>query len=194
MNAMTPLVGEPLAIDLVNTLTAEGDLLEDPAALNAWLALEADRLPDFGAAASAKNAATAADRAALKAVRSVREHAAAAFSALADERRPPESSLRALAAAVNAAPNSTRLAWDGKAVTATVQRGGGATERLTAALAQAAIDLLTDPAVAKLRRCGAEDCVMLFVPAHPRRQWCSPERCGNRVRVARYYERRKAGR
>lgn len=182
---MTPLVGEPLAIDLVNTLTADGDLLEDPQALGAWLALEADRVPALGAAA---------DRAALKAARSVREHAAAAFGALAGGRRPPESSLRALAVAVNAAPGRTRVAWDGTAVVASVAREGAAAERLGAELAQAAIDLLTDPAVAKLRRCGAEDCVMLFVPAHPRRQWCSPERCGNRVRVARYYERRKADR
>ncbi|MDN3239560.1 CGNR zinc finger domain-containing protein [Glycomyces tritici] len=185
MNAMTPLVGEPLAIDLVNTLTAEGDLLQDPAALGAWLALEAERLPGFD---------TAADRAALDAVRSVRGHAAAAFGALAEGRRPPEPALRGLAAAVNAAPSSTRLTWDGAGVAATVRREGAAAERLAAELAQAAVDLLTDPAVAKLRRCGAEDCVMLFVPAHPRRQWCSPERCGNRVRVARYYERRKAGR
>ncbi|MGW4244442.1 CGNR zinc finger domain-containing protein [Nocardia sp. NPDC004722] len=26
----------------------------------------------------------------------------------------------------------------------------------------------------------------------PSRQWCSPDRCGNRVRVARYYQRHKA--
>ncbi|MDA1358960.1 ABATE domain-containing protein [Glycomyces luteolus] len=185
MNATTPLVGEPLAIDLVNTVTAEGDLLEDTDALGAWLALEADRLPGFDGDA---------DRAALQAVRSVREHAAAAFGALAEGRRPPESSLRGLAAAVNAAPGRVRLAWDGTAVAASVRREGAAAERLAADLAQAAVDLLTDPAVAKLRRCGAEDCVLLFVPAHPRRQWCSPERCGNRVRVARYYERRKAER
>ncbi|WP_369690195.1 CGNR zinc finger domain-containing protein [Nocardia sienata] len=24
---------------------------------------------------------------------------------------------------------------------------------------------------------------------HPRRRWCSPQRSGNRVRVARYYDR-----
>jgi predicted RNA-binding Zn ribbon-like protein len=183
MNATTPLVGEPLAIDLVNTLTAQGDLLDAPEALGAWLALEADRLPGFGGTA---------DRAALKAVRAVRGHAAAAFGALVEGRRPPESSLTGLAAAVNAAPGRTRLAWDGTAVAASVAREGTAAGRLAAELAQAAVDLLTDPAVAKLRRCGAEDCVMLFVPAHPRRQWCSPERCGNRVRVARHYERRKA--
>ncbi|WP_253798373.1 CGNR zinc finger domain-containing protein [Nocardia amikacinitolerans] len=28
-------------------------------------------------------------------------------------------------------------------------------------------------------------------PAHPKRRWCSPDRCGNRVRVARYYRKHK---
>ncbi|MFC3491645.1 CGNR zinc finger domain-containing protein [Glycomyces rhizosphaerae] len=186
MNATTPLVGEPPAIDLVNTVTADGDLLAGPEELGAWLALEAERHPEFGG--------VTADRAALKAVLAVRDHAAAAFGALVEGRRPPESSLGGLAAAVNAAPNRTRLDWDAGAVVASVQREGTTADRLAADFAQAAIDLLTDPAVAKLRRCGAEDCVLLFVPAHPRRQWCSPERCGNRVRVARHYERRKAAR
>ena len=32
------------------------------------------------------------------------------------------------------------------------------------------------------------------LPAHPRRRWCSPARCGNRARVARYYQRHGAAR
>jgi hypothetical protein len=44
-----PVVGEPLALDLINTRvrTAEGetDLLATPAALRAWLAIQAERLP-----------------------------------------------------------------------------------------------------------------------------------------------------
>ncbi|MEV3921501.1 CGNR zinc finger domain-containing protein [Actinomadura coerulea] len=32
---------------------------------------------------------------------------------------------------------------------------------------------------------------MLFLPAHPRRRWCSAARCGNRVRVARHYRRHR---
>ncbi|MER5184162.1 CGNR zinc finger domain-containing protein [Streptomyces sp. NPDC002896] len=59
-------------------------------------------------------------------------------------------------------------------------------------LAEAAAELLADPAVTKIRECEAEDCVMLFLAAHPRRRWCSAARCGNRVRVARHYQRHKA--
>ncbi|MFD0515426.1 CGNR zinc finger domain-containing protein [Streptomyces aureus] len=34
--------------------------------------------------------------------------------------------------------------------------------------------------------------MLLFLPAHPRRRWCSAARCGNRARVARYYQRHKS--
>jgi predicted RNA-binding Zn ribbon-like protein len=61
--------------------------------------------------------------------------------------------------------------------------------RLAAALAESAVELLGSPAVARLKQCEADDCVLLFLPAHPRRRWCSPQRCGNRIRVARYYGR-----
>ncbi|MCC3765076.1 ABATE domain-containing protein [Glycomyces sp. TRM65418] len=186
MNTPSPLVGEPLAIDLVNTLTGEGDLLATPEQLGTWLALETPRYPAFAGHRSG--------RPALAAALAVREHAAAAFSALLEGRRPPEAALRGLAAAVNAAPGRVRLAWEGTAVTATVERDGTAAERLAADLAQAAVDVLISPDVAKLKRCGADDCVLIFLAAHPRRQWCSAERCGNRVRVARHYRRRKADR
>lgn len=77
------------------------------------------------------------------------------------------------------------LSWDGTAATAGVHRSRPLGVRLAARLAEAAADLLTDPAIGRLKRCEADGCVMLFVPAHPRRRWCSAGRCGNRMRVAR---------
>ncbi|MQM27489.1 CGNR zinc finger domain-containing protein [Glycomyces albidus] len=183
MSEAAPLTGEPLAIDLVNTRTAGPDLLATTEQLRLWLGLEADRLPD--------DLHSAASGSALAAVRRIRDHTAAALEALLRGARPPASALRGLEAALAAAPARTRLDWDGSAVTATTGREGGRAERLAAVLAEAAVALLTDPSIGRLRRCEAEDCVLLFLPAHPRRRWCSPERCGNRVRVARYYERRK---
>ncbi|HEV2241669.1 MAG TPA: CGNR zinc finger domain-containing protein [Streptosporangiaceae bacterium] len=47
------------------------------------------------------------------------------------------------------------------------------------------------PAVRRVRRCEGRDCRMLFLPANPRRRWCTPDVCGNRARVARYYQRHK---
>ncbi|MFD3682790.1 CGNR zinc finger domain-containing protein, partial [Streptomyces sp. NPDC058613] len=63
--------------------------------------------------------------------------------------------------------------------------------RLAAELAEAVAALLTDSRVASVRVCEAEDCVLLFLPAHPRRRWCVAAVCGNRARVARYYARHK---
>jgi predicted RNA-binding Zn ribbon-like protein len=104
---------------------------------------------------------------------------------------PPEAALRGLTEAQHAAPPIRELGWDGTAVTATPRRAGPLGVRLAALLAEAAVDLLTDPAIVGLKECESDDCVMLFLPAHPRRRWCSPTRCGNRARVARYYHRHK---
>jgi predicted RNA-binding Zn ribbon-like protein len=179
------LTGEHLALDLVNTrpVTEDGrtDLLGTPRRLAAWLALEP-------ALQAGRATPTAAD---LVPVHAVREHVDAAVHALLHGTRPPRTALVGLTEAMRAAPAVRELGWDGSAVTATPRRAGRLGVRLAAQLAEAAADLLTDPTVGTLRRCEAEDCVMVFLPAHPRRRWCSPTRCGNRARVARYYQRHK---
>lgn len=188
MDGSEPLTGEPLALDLVNTRPAgpagRRDLLATPVQLAAWLHLESDRL---GEELSAR-ALTAAD---LASVHAVREHTEAAVRALLAGRRPPSAALRGLNEAMRAAPASTALAWDGTAVVGTAARTGTPRQRLAAVLAEAAGDLLTGQRIGNVRQCAADDCVLLFLPAHPRRQWCSPARCGNRTRVARHYQRHK---
>ncbi|MFD9258937.1 CGNR zinc finger domain-containing protein, partial [Streptomyces sp. NPDC059538] len=74
---------------------------------------------------------------------------------------------------------------------AAAPRGAAPARRLAAELAEAAAELLTDPRVGQVRECEAHDCVLLFLPAHPRRRWCVASACGNRARVARYYARHK---
>jgi predicted RNA-binding Zn ribbon-like protein len=180
-----PMIGEPLAVDLVNTRPQGTDLLADPEMLAAWLVLQADRIPEPAAAVKP----TASD---LAAVLAVREHTAAAFGALLNGKRPPQTALDGLNAAQAAAPAVRHLDWEGDSVTSAVQRTGTSAAILAAILAESAANVLADPAIAKLKRCEADDCAMVFLPAHPRRRWCSPERCGNRARVARYYQRHKS--
>jgi predicted RNA-binding Zn ribbon-like protein len=188
MSDSEPLTGEHLALDLVNTRPAGGDgridLLDTPQRLAAWLALEGDRL--YGEAGD--SAPSVGD---LAPVHAVRAHIEAVTEALLRGAKPSEAALRALTDAQRAAPAVRELAWDGSAVTAVVRRSGPMGVRLAARLAEAATDLFTDPAIGRLKRCEADDCVMLFLPAHPRRRWCSASRCGNRARVARYYQRHK---
>jgi predicted RNA-binding Zn ribbon-like protein len=188
MSDSEPLTGEPLAVDLVNTRPADGDIRTDllgtPQRLAAWLALEGDRL-------RAETGDSVPDESDLAPVHAVRDHVEAVLHALLHGTAPGRAHLRALTDAQRAAPAVRELSWDGTAVTAGVHRSGRLGVRLAARLAEAAADLLTDPAIGRLKRCEADNCVMLFVPAHPRRRWCSAGRCGNRMRVARYYQRHK---
>ncbi|GAA3671753.1 CGNR zinc finger domain-containing protein [Nonomuraea antimicrobica] len=184
MSAIVPLTGEPLALDLVNTRTAVGDLLTTSDDLRAWLELQAGRLPDAQAAAD-----PGPDD--LAAVRAVREHTANALHRVLRGEPPAEADLTALNDIQRAAPAISELTWNGSAITAQRRRTGPIGAPLAAWLAEAAADLLSDPAVTRIRQCEADDCVLLFLPAHPRRRWCSAARCGNRVRVARHYQRHK---
>ncbi|SNQ47306.1 conserved hypothetical protein [Frankia canadensis] len=185
-----PLTGEPLILDLVNTRphTAAGpmDLLSTPAGLQAWLGIQAYRL-------LTPVPVTAPTEADLAAVHAVREHSATAIDHARRGECPPRAALHALSSALGDAPAYRELGWDGTAVTSTPRRAGSLGARLAAELAEAAADLLTNPqTIALVRACAAEDCVLLFLPAHPRRRWCSASRCGNRARVARYYQRHKS--
>ncbi|MFE6975073.1 CGNR zinc finger domain-containing protein [Streptomyces sp. NPDC057682] len=189
MTGPEPLTGEPLALDLLNTLpyAAEGDPpdhLADAEGLLRWLALEAGRLP--GAAGARE-----ADAADAAAVRAVRTHAARALTAARRGERPDPADLRALNEAQRAAPAVRFAEWSDGTVTAEPCRSGPLGARVAAALAEEVVLLLAGPALAKVRECEADDCTMLFLPAHPRRRWCSAARCGNRARVARYYARHK---
>src|SRR5437762_478140 len=84
-----PLLGEPLAIDLVNTVvgTRDGphDLLASPGALDAWLQAEAHRLPAAApSSAGPSREAVVQLREALRAlIRAAREGGAPEPAALA---------------------------------------------------------------------------------------------------------------
>ncbi|MBT2459061.1 CGNR zinc finger domain-containing protein, partial [Streptomyces sp. ISL-86] len=107
--------------------------------------------------------------------------------------RPPADALRALNEALSAAPAHRVLAWtEGAGLSAAAHRSAAPALRLAGELAEAVAELLTDPRVGEIRVCEAHDCVLLFLPAHPRRRWCVASVCGNRARVARYYARHKA--
>jgi predicted RNA-binding Zn ribbon-like protein len=180
-----PLTGEPLALDLVNTRIKvpggpEQDLIDTDAGLAAWLDLQRPRL-----------SSTSAGQVDAQAVRDLRGDVAVAVDAARHGTRPPARALRALTDAQRAAPPYRSLGWDGAAVTAAHRRSGSATAAVLAQLAEAATDLLTGPDAGRVRQCEGPECVLLFLPAHPKRRWCSPALCGNRVRVARYYQRHK---
>ncbi|MFJ8039910.1 CGNR zinc finger domain-containing protein [Kitasatospora sp. NPDC096147] len=181
-----PLTGEPLALDLLNTRPRDGDRLADPAALRRWLELEHGRgLLEVPAVIGAAE---------LAAVREVRELAVAAVGRARRGEPVPGAVLDALNARLLAAPLVGELLPGPGGAVLRRRRTGPAAARLAGELAEAVAELLSGPVLlASVRDCAAEDCELLFVPANPRRRWCSPATCGNRARVARHYRRQRDG-
>lgn len=188
-----PFTGEPLALDLINTrpFLPDGriDLLDDAQALRAWITLEADRLPHHLDADADVLTRLGPDD--VAAVHTVRQHAEAAVDRARHGDPPPDGAIHGLNQAQWAAPSITELTWDGTTIMAGPARSGPFGAQLAGVLAESVTELLASPHVTRIRQCEADDCVMLFLPAHPRRRWCSATRCGNRVRVARHYQRHK---
>jgi predicted RNA-binding Zn ribbon-like protein len=170
------LIGEPLALDLINTRTRDADLLATPDTFQDWLSAQAGRLATPDSAGIDLNA-----------VRTLRRQIQDAVEHARSGQVPPAQALQALNAALQGAPAYREITWPA----VSMKRGGDTTHNLLAELAEAAVDLLTDPAITKVRSCDGPGCRLLFLPAHPRRRWCSPAQCGNRTRVARYYQRHK---
>jgi predicted RNA-binding Zn ribbon-like protein len=176
--------GEPLvALDLADTLMTvtdpPTDLLADPARAAAWWALQATRLPD---GPTPDPVATRRLRAAIRDT----------LDAHLEGRAPQVTSVEDLNAAAAAVPTSPRLLTGGGGATRWHTEYGG--NAALAAIAGETIRLLTDAdRLPRLRRCANPACSMLFLAERRSRQWCASNVCGNRVRVARHYERTHGG-
>ncbi|MFE7316909.1 ABATE domain-containing protein [Streptomyces sp. NPDC057555] len=193
-----------LALDLAVTIRHDGhggvaDDLADTTGLTAWIRDRADALD------CAADGPPTADEALLTTVRELRDAVRALFARAvrpgppspADAHRllPEDQALARLNAAAARVPTAPHLTWEPDAPpvlrdlpTATAP----AADRLTAALARAALAFLGGPDRDRLRACPAPRCVRYFVKEHARQEWCKPS-CGNRARVARHHRRRREG-
>jgi predicted RNA-binding Zn ribbon-like protein len=179
-----PIRGEPLAIELHNTLYADrgavADGLASDAGLRAWLAALGDRLPvDPGAV----------DPGRLDDFRSLRDAVREALHAALEGRSMSDDALAELNRRSAASPESLELTQRDRERSAQVRHHAPtASDVALGAIAASAIALVSGPDAGALRACGAPGCVLAFVKDHPRREWCSPA-CGNRARQARHYAR-----
>jgi predicted RNA-binding Zn ribbon-like protein len=208
-DVLAPLLGEPLPVELMNTVWADRDrvhdALADPAEALAWLRAAATRteLPagDISAPTRAAEARTL-----IGDLRDLRDALRRLAADVTDDPRPdrrpvsrPAADRAAVvsrAAAVSTinrvaavAPAWPELSWpaDGPA-TRQVRTRSPATQALLSLIASQAVALFTAAGQPPLRACLAPGCVLFFVQHHPRREWCSSG-CGNRARVARHYRR-----
>lgn len=178
-----PVGGEPLAVDLADTLVTSwaepADLLEDQAACDRFWALQAGRLPAGWASPT------------LQATRKLRDAVRALLDAAREGAPLDSTALRVINSTSAAAPISMGIdeVNNQPEVRERWHQRDGARLALGAA-ARSAIGVLTQPSLrSKLRRCANPTCSMLFVTGDARRQWCTPNICGNRTRVARHYRR-----
>ncbi len=178
------VLGEPVvAVDLVDTIAMPGsrvvdDQLSDASSAAAWWRLEADRVP-------------AGRLPGISALHRLRGALRSAFEALADHVPVQDGIVADLNFFMQAVPVSATLVRTetGLRTETRWHHEYGGNTRLTFIARQAA-EFISDPAqVTRLRRCANPSCLMLFVAVNPRRSWCVPGVCGNRVRVARHYRR-----
>jgi predicted RNA-binding Zn ribbon-like protein len=176
--------GEPIvAVDLIDTIALPGspmatDLLSDDDSVAAWWRLESARVPP-------------GDPPDIYALRRLRAALRAAIEALIDAGPVPEETIADLNFFMQSVPVSTRLTRAGAGLRTETRwhHEYGGNTRLAFIATQAA-EFLSDSAKASLlRRCANPACSMIFVAVNPRRSWCVPGVCGNRVRVARHYRR-----
>ena len=205
ISTLAPVRGEPLAVELMNTIWADRDGVHDALATareaGAWLDAVRDRLPQVRAAhGPPRRSATASDAALLRRLRDALRRIAAQIT---EDPREPDApgdvttlpvgdAVTVVNHAAGAMP--PRLLHLDRGVVSADRRAPSATDALLAGFATDAVDLLAgDHEAGALRACLAPGCVLYFVQDHPRREWCSPA-CGNRARVARHYERTQAAR
>lgn len=183
----SPILGEPLPLELANTTYAERGRLRDglhtAQHLTAWLRDIRARL---------RTPLTDADLLAvndthLAMARDLRDSIRQLAQAAAQDSRPDSAPLDALNRGARTAPRWQELRWANQPHAKLRSNA----DPLTAALseiAEAAVELFAGPQHTDVRTCGAPGCVLYFLKNHPRREWCSPG-CGNRVRAARHYQR-----
>jgi predicted RNA-binding Zn ribbon-like protein len=179
------LLGEPLPVELMNTLTViddeAHDFLADATEASEWLHAVSDRI-----------GATDADIASLRELRDALRRLAAEVT---DDPRPPVTAPELTRPEAIATLNRLGRTWPELDWPADGSPTGFYQARSEAGLAvelvaHQGVELFTGPERELLRPCLAPNCLLFFVKDHPRRQWCSPG-CGNRARVARHYWRHR---
>jgi predicted RNA-binding Zn ribbon-like protein len=172
-------LGDPLAIDLVNTVRRRGwqytELIGSPADLRDWLDREQGRL----------TAPAQVDDDLLTRFLALRDHALDLLRAAAAGQPWPAGAIAAVNALILAAPSTRLLTGEpGGYRTQPVTRADPA-GRLLGDLAASVADLLTGPDAAGLTLCDAPGCGHLYLRHRPNQQWCGPA-CGARARTDRH--------
>jgi predicted RNA-binding Zn ribbon-like protein len=173
------LMGEPLAIDLANTVKLavdpQLDLLGDDTRNAAFWSLERHRLPEPAGVPSLSE--SLALRSALQSL----------LSGIASGAAPEAWALERVNEVARRTRVTTELVPAESSVTTKPHwQASDVADIALSAVALSAIDFLTGPNAGRLRVCAAPHCSMMFVAMNAKRRWCTANGCGNRERVARH--------
>ncbi|MGH3437712.1 MAG: CGNR zinc finger domain-containing protein [Pseudonocardiaceae bacterium] len=196
LDAIVPLRGEPLALELVNTTFIEGgargrrvDVLREPEQLDRWLRGHADA---FSAELQERLAAVHSTPDQVASFQQLRHALRACLEAVTTSNSPPEAALSVINRCARDAAHWLEIA---EAYPVSVVRRWNVRDWMRVAageVAAAGCELMRGSSRDRIRACPAAGCILFFVKTHPRREWCSPA-CGNRVRVARHGQRHRPG-
>lgn len=173
--ARFPLLGEPLALDLANTIVREHgelrDLLAEPGGVEAWLDAHADRLPDGPVDGGG--------------LLDLRDAVVELLRARDGRRAPASHAVATLTAVLEGAVPRVVAGKTGPEV-----RFGAGEAQALALISYSALVLLADDRNG-VRACANPDCVLHFAVSDARRRFCVARTCGNRARQARHRNRRR---
>lgn len=181
------IAGEP-ALDFLNTeIVRDGepvDLLETPESVPAWLAEAGLVRPGHTVAASAE---------ALAAVKRLRASAREVADAMAEGRAPRQAAVAAIDKELHRGRGT--LTFRGKGGRFSVEFEAGEPLEARYVLARAAAEFFARADPARIHRCEGTNCILFFydVTRSGTRRWCSMAGCGNRMKAALHYQRKKGG-
>jgi predicted RNA-binding Zn ribbon-like protein len=185
-------LGDPLAIDLANTVRRRGwrytELIRSPADLGDWLDHERGRLAVPGEAVRDDVREDGLDDDLVARFLALRDHALELLRAAASGRPRAAAAAQAVNALVLAAPAARLLSDDPGGYRTQPAAPADPGARLLGDLAAAVVDLLTGPDAAQLTLCDAPGCGQLYLRHRPNQQWCNPL-CGTRARSGRHSSR-----
>jgi predicted RNA-binding Zn ribbon-like protein len=173
-----PLVGEPLALDLVNTWWIDRgqpcDLFDEPGGVESWLREHGLLDP---------------------------EQAGVTVSAVEPALREARAALRGAVERADDAADTVLNTVLARGVVRRRVRGGVVTDQVDVpdhwrpawCAAASYLDLLRDRPE-RIRRCAHPACVLYFydISRNGTRRWCSMDGCGSRVKASRHYSRVRA--